>query len=98
MSQVKLHPKNPEHEITVGLDRPLNTFFISVFVIQADDDLRDLPPVEFRDRWDRGDVVEKIDEYAVANDRTEKVKRAIFLDLDPAESVPERLPSGADAS
>jgi len=98
MSRVELHPKNTEHEVVVGLDRPLNTFFISVFVVQADDDLRDLPPVEFRDRWDRGEVIEKIEEYAVDNERTKKVVSAIFLDLDPAESVPERIPSGDDAS
>ena len=92
MSRVKLHPKNPEHEIVVGLDRPLNTFFISVMQVQADDDLRDLPPVEFKDRWDRGEVVEKIEQYAVDNKRTQEVISSIFMDLDPAEHVPAKLP------
>ena len=92
MSRVELQPKNPEHEIVVGLDRPLNTFFISVMQVQAEDDLRDLPPVEFRDRWDRSEVVEKIEEYAIDNAWTKEVKRAIFLDLDPAQVVPEKIP------
>ena len=97
MSRVELHPKNPDHEVVVGLDRPLNTFFISVMQVQADDDLRDLPPVEFNDHWDRSDVVEKIREYAVDNERTQDVVSAIFMDLDPADQVPERLPKDNDA-
>ena len=94
MSRVELHPKNPEHEVVVGLDGPLNTFFISVVPVQAAGDLRDLDPLEFRSHWSRSEVIEKIHEYAVDDARTNKVVRAIFLDLDPAELVEESISDG----
>lgn len=89
MSRVKLTPKNPKHEVVVGLDRPLSTFFISVMHVQADDDLRDLRPIEFRDRWRRADVLDKIEQYAVDDERTRHAYRQIMLDLDPADGIPK---------
>lgn len=86
MSRVQLHPKNPADEVVVGLDEPLNTFFISVVRDGCEF------PVEFQHRWDRSDVIEKIREYAVDNERTQKVVSQIFLDMDPAQAVPEKLP------
>lgn len=83
MSRIKLTPKNPNHEVHVGLDRPLATFFILVTHKQDDDDLRDLPAIEFRARWSRGKVLEKIDQYAEDNEITRLVKEAIGFDEDP---------------
>lgn len=87
MSRVKLTPKNPEHEVVVGLDRPLSTFFISVTRVQADDDLRDFPAIEFKDRWRREDVLEKIKQYAVQDTRTRYAYMQISLDNDPAAGI-----------
>lgn len=83
MSRIQLKPKNPEHEVVVGLDRPLSTFFIVVTYKQDEDDLRDLAPIEFRSRWGRGELLEKIEEYAEPDERTKLVQKAIFLDEDP---------------
>lgn len=83
MSRIKLTPKNPNHEVHVGLDRPLATFFILVTHKQDNDDLRDLPAIEFRARWSRGEVLEKIDRYAEDNEITRLVKEAIGFDEDP---------------
>lgn len=91
MSRVKLNPKNPEHVVVVGLDYPLSTFFISVTHAQSKDDLRDLEPIEFRDRWNRSEVIEKIKQYAVDDERTSEAIRAIFLDFDPAQYVSEDI-------
>lgn len=83
MSRVKLQPKNPEHDVVVGLDPPLSTFFITVTVKQDEDDLRDLPPVLFQDRWRTADVVEKIEEFAEDTPRRKAVVEYILMDLDP---------------
>jgi hypothetical protein len=91
MSRIKLEPKNENHEVVVGLDAPMNTFFITVTEKQDDDDLRDLDPIEFKSRWDRSEVIGKIDEYAKDTERTKQAKNAIFLDMDPAQIVTEPL-------
>ena len=93
MSRVELKPKNPDHEVIVGLDRPLDTFFILVLPPEPADPNEDRIPLEFRDRWLRSEVIEKIRQYAVDDDRTKEAVRAIFLDLDPAQSVAEQMPS-----
>lgn len=92
MSQIQLKPKNPKHEVFAGLDRPLDTFFMSVFVKQEPDDMTDIPPVEFKHKWSRSEVVEKLYEYCVPCDRLEKVVKCISLDIDPIEYVNEPLP------
>ena len=93
MSRVELKPKNPDHEVIVGLDRPLDTFFILVLSPEPDDPNASHLPLEFKDRWLRSEVIEKIRQYAVDDDRTKEAVRAIFWDVDPAESVAEQLPS-----
>lgn len=87
MSRVELEPKDPKHEVVVGLDHMLGTFFITVTQIQDEDDQRDLDPLEFRARWQRSEVIERIDRYAADTPRTNKIKKAIFLDLDPGTLV-----------
>ena len=94
MSRVQLEPKDPKHEIVVGLDRMLNTFFIIVTIKQADDDLEDLDPLEFKAKWSRNEILGRLEKYAVDSPRTKAVARAIFLDVDPAETVPEKIPDG----
>jgi len=92
MSQIYMEPKDPGHEIIAGLDRPLNTYFISVFVKQANDDLRDIPPVVFKHVWNRSDVVEKLEEYCKPCERLDEVIKYIHLDLDPGDYVESDLP------
>jgi len=92
MSQIQLKPKNPKHEVFAGLDRPLGTFFMSVFVKQEPEDMDDIPPVEFKRKWNRSEVVEKLYEYCVPCERLEKVVKCISLDIDPIEYVNEPLP------
>jgi hypothetical protein len=91
MSRIKLEPKNENHEVVVGLDFMMNTFFIMVTEKQDDDDLRDLDPIEFKSRWDRSEVIGKIEKYAKDTERTRQAKKAIFLDMDPEQLVTEKL-------
>ena len=79
MSRVRLNPREPAHEVVVGLDPPLATFFAQVF--------SDGEPLEFRPSWSSRDVVEVIDRYAADDERTRAVRRAVLLDLDPADHV-----------
>ena len=90
MSRIKLTPKNPEHEVVAGLDRPLNTFFISVTRIQDEDDLEDEMPIEFKHRWHRDDVIAKIESYAEPCEKRDAVVRAIMLDTDPATYLKDK--------
>lgn len=93
MSRVQIEPKDPGHEIVVGLDRPLNTFFIMVTEKPADgEDEEDSFPLEFKSRWSRAEVLERIEKYAVDSPRTQAVTEAILLDMDPSETVPEKIP------
>jgi len=86
MSRIKLNSKNPEYEVVAGLDKPLNTFFISVTKEGEDDDIL----IEFKDFWSRSEVISKIEEYAIDDELAEDVKRAIFLDLDPEDFLKTR--------
>lgn len=90
MSRLKLESKDPKHEVIVGLDQPMSTFFITVTLIQDDDDLRDLEPIVFNDRWSREGVVSNIETYAADTPRRKDVIGAIWLDLDPAEYVKQK--------
>jgi hypothetical protein len=87
MSRIKLNSKNPEHEVFVGLDKPLSTFFISV--TKEDEDKEDIL-IEFKDFWARSEVLSKIDEYAIDDHLTKNVKRAISLDLDPEDFIKDK--------
>jgi hypothetical protein len=87
MSRIKLNSKNPEHEVVVGLDKPLSTFFISV--TKEDEDKEDIL-IEFKDFWARSEVLSKIDEYAIDDSLTMDVKRAISLDLDPEDFIKDK--------
>lgn len=90
MSRIRLHSKDPERfpEIYVGLDMPLRTYFIQVYEPAPEDVTQDHEPIDFRARWTRAEVIERIERYAADNERTQDVLRAIFLDLDPGDSVP----------
>jgi len=92
MSQVYLEPKDPGHEVMAGLDKPMNTYFISVFVKQDDDDLRDLDPIEFKHRWRREEVVQKLEKYCKPCERLDEVIKYIHLDLDPGDYVGTSIP------
>ncbi len=83
MSRVKLNPKTPGYEIVVGLDRPLSTFFATVYGPEPETPNEDHRPLIFKDRWDRFDVIKIIDEYAIDDEETRRVRKAIMLDLDP---------------
>ncbi len=41
MSRHELVPLNPAHEVAVGWDRPLHTFFAQVLDVEADEDSDD---------------------------------------------------------
>jgi hypothetical protein len=83
MSRIPLTPKNKNHNVVVGLDRPLRTFFITV----THGHFEDLPPIEFRARWTRLEVIDKIKHYAADTELRQSVIDAIGLDLDPAEFI-----------
>jgi len=87
MSRINMEPKDPGHEVVVGLDAPMNTFFIIVSEKQSDDDLRDLDPIEFKAKWSRSEVVAKIEQYAKKSPRRQAVMSAINMDMDPADFV-----------
>jgi len=85
MSRILLEPKDKAHEVVVGLDRPMSTFFITVTIKQDDEDLEDLDPILFKGRWAREDVVANIEKYAADNPKRKKVIDLIWMDLDPAK-------------
>ncbi len=85
MSRVKLNPKEPGYEVVVGLDKPLSTFFVTVYGPEPEDPNADHRPLIFKDRWDRFDVIKIIDEYAIDDEETRRARKAIMLDLDPGE-------------
>jgi len=87
MSRVKLTPKIPGYEVVVGLDKPLSTFFATVYGPEPEDPNEDHTPLIFKAQWSRFDVVEVIDEYAVDDEKTKRVREAIMLDLDPGDQV-----------
>lgn len=89
MSRIRLQSKDPEQfpEIYVGLDRPLHTYFIQVYGPEPEDVTQDHEPIEFKSHWTRAQVIERIERYAADNERTQAVLRALFLDLDPGDSV-----------
>jgi hypothetical protein len=89
MSRVTLSSKNPDHEVVVGWDRPLNSFFISVSERVDEDSLDDPKSLEFRSHWTQAEVVSKIEQYAVDDDRTRRVTIAILAGADPADFVSE---------
>ncbi len=83
MSSLKLEPKDPSHDIRVGFDPPLRTFFITVFGPEPEDLNVNHDPLEFRDRWRREEVVEKIEQYAAPGAKRDAVVERIWDDLDP---------------
>lgn len=86
MSRINLKPKDPSHEVAIGLDDAFNTFFISVLP-KGDDEM----PIEWADVWDRHEVVKKIRQYAEPCERREAVIKAILSDLDPGQFVQESI-------
>lgn len=99
MSRIRLQAKEPERfpEIYVGLDPPLHTYFIQVYGPAPEDVTQDHEPIEFQSRWTRAQVIERIERYAVDDERTQAVLRALFLDLDPGDSVSPDLPKETNA-
>jgi len=87
MSQIQLKAKDDKYEVIAGLDRPLGTFFISVFVKQSDLSEEDIPPVEFKHQWKSNEVVQKLVEYCEPCERLDKVIKCIQLDVDPADYI-----------
>ena len=83
MSSLKLEPKDPTHDIRVGFDRPLQTFFITVYGPEPEGIQDEHVPLEFKDRWRRTEVVEKIEEYAAPGAKRDAVVERIWDDLDP---------------
>ncbi len=87
MSRVELKPKDPKHEVVVGLDKQVSCFFITVSLVHDEDGMG---PIVFKNRWSREDVIVNIDKYAADTPRREKVISAIWMDLDPADHVPAK--------
>ena len=87
MSRVELKPKDPKHEVIVGLDKQVSCFFITVSLVHDEDGMG---PIVFKNRWEREDVVSNIEKYAADTPRRKDVIGAIWLDLDPAEYVKQK--------
>lgn len=87
MSQVKLNPKDEGNEVIVGWDRPLNTYFIQVWAPAPEDETIEHWPVVFDSQWTPAKVVEMIDEHAVNDDLSTRVKEAILAGQDPEQAA-----------
>jgi hypothetical protein len=87
MSRINLTPKIPNHEVVVGFDPPLQTFFAQVYPPEPDDENADHAPLMFKAQWTREEVLDVIDTYAANDQKTQKVRQAILMDLDPGRVV-----------
>lgn len=85
MSRVIVKAKNPNHEVVVGLDRPLQHYFIQVYDLSAEDE----EPFFWEDTRSNYKLCEHMREYCDLEDpATAKAFGNVQGDWDPAGQQP----------
>ena len=89
MSRIELQGKDPNVQVIVGLDRPLQQWFYQIWDYNQEDEAPTRCSMDeclpFRGA-SQGEVLEVIAEYAAPSERRTLVERYIGFDLDPGDA------------
>ena len=84
MSRCLIKPKDQNHQIAVGIDPPLQCWFIQVFDLAYEKIKKEEKLIIDLDSSSRWPIIEIINEYADLEDSyAAQVKDYIAMDLDP---------------
>lgn len=91
MSRVSLRGKDDNiHEVVVGWDPPLKTYFVQVYGPEPVDPHADWSPIVWQSVASRGQVLGTMDKFADMGDPlAKKAYEYIALDIDPQKAVDE---------
>jgi hypothetical protein len=90
MSRVSLRTKEPGCELVVGIDPPLQCWFVQYYEPEPEDPEEEHGPAVWKMQITRWEVVEYIDQYGDSScPLVKKVRDKVVMDLDPKEALAE---------